>query len=309
MVPERGRNPHFLKNILLGTDFSPASDAALPYAVQIAKCFGAKIHVVHVVFPELYEALPAEAGDSAIAQAKAHAEQRMDRLLSSTLPAGVACEGYVRTGEVWDEMAKLISEEKIDLVIGGTRGRRGITKMLLGSVAEEIFRLSPVPVLTVGPSAASVRIAPELRSILHPVDFSIHSTRSADYALRLAREFRSRLIWLYVVQPSAAEPSSRERLTRFFRDRLKEVLPPETSDWCPPQYRVEFGDATEKITRVAREVKADLIVMGIWGAGALARATTHVGNTAYRVVSDAQVPVLSVRGPSDEVPSGAEAYE
>ena len=99
-----------------------------------------------------------------------------------------------------------------------------------------------------------------------------------------------------------------EYLTRFFCTRLAELLPPEASDWCQPQYRVAFGEPAEEIPRVAREVNADLIVMGIWGAGALARATTHVGNTAYRVVCDSQAPVLSIRGSSSEVASGERAY-
>jgi nucleotide-binding universal stress UspA family protein len=191
MMPQRIKDPHVLENVLLATDFSPASDAGFPYAVQIARSVGAKIYIAHIVLPEIYVALPAEARDSAMAQVKAYAEQRMERLLNSPLLAGIAHKGLVRTGEVWVELATIVSEANIDLVITGTRGRRGITKMLLGSVAEEIFRLSPVPVLTVGPGAPPAPIAPALRFILHPCDFSVHSTRAAEYALRLAREFRS----------------------------------------------------------------------------------------------------------------------
>lgn len=290
-----------LNNILLTTDFSPSSQAAVPYAVQIAKQFGAKVYAVHVVFPELYQWLPPEAGVAALTQAKRHAEQQMQQLLTSTPLADVPHEGIIRTGEIWDELATMISNVKIDLVITATRGRRGMKKMLLGSVAEEIFRLSPVPVLTVGPSAPTP-VARELRSILHPTDFSAHSGQAAEYALSLAQEFQSCLTWLHVVQQPGADPLNRNRLKDFFCERLAELLPPEASDWCQPQYRVEFGDPAENIVGVAKEINADLILMGIWGAGALARATTHVGNTAQRVVSEAQAPVLTVRGPSWERP-------
>lgn len=209
-----------------------------------------------------------------MAQAKSYAEQRMER---SPLLAGIAHEGLVRTGEVWLELATIISEANIDLVITATRGRRGTMKMLLGSVAEEIFRLSLVPVLTVGPVAASAPIAPNLRSILHPIDFSIHSMRAADYALWFAREFRSRITWLHVVEHPAPEPLSREYLTRFFCSRLAELLPPEARDWCQPQYRVEFGEPAEMIPRVAQRGQRRPHRYGYLGVGALARATTHIG--------------------------------
>jgi len=290
-----------LKNVLLSTDFSTASDAALPYAVEVAKQFEAKLYVVHVVFPELYEALPEEAGQSAMVQAKQHAERRMQQLLSSSPFAGVPHEGIVRAGEIWDELAGIIQERHIDLVATGTHGRRGAKKMLLGSIAEEIFRLSPIPVLTVGP-AVSVSFSHELRSILHPTDFSAHSWQAAEYALSLAKEFQSCLTWLHVVQQPGPDPLNRTRLRNFFGERLRELVPAEASNWCQPEYRVEFGDPVENIVRIAGQSKADLIVMGVWGADALARATTHAGNVAYRVVAESTAPVLTFRGASSERP-------
>lgn len=74
------------------------------------------------------------------------------------------------------------------------------------------------------------------------------------------------------------EPLYRSRLEHFVSDR-RELLPPQTSEWCRPEYRVDFGDPFEKIVSAAGQTNADLIVMGIWEAGAFARATTHAGNT------------------------------
>jgi len=296
--------PPSLKNILLTTDFSPASDAALPYAVQIAKQSAAKLYLVHVVFPELYQyfSYPSrEESDVAITQARNHAEREMQRLLTSAKLTHVSHEGIVRTGEIWDELATLISQAKIDLVVTGTRGRRGTTKSILGSVTEEIFRLSQVPVLTVGPFTHRP-IARELRSILCPTDFSTHSRLAAQYASFFAQEFQSCLTWLYVVHEAGTDSMNRNRASESFCQDLKEFVPPGVGDWCRPAYRIEFGGPAENIVRVAREINAGLIVMGIWGAGALAKATTHVGNTAYRVASEAEAPVLTIRGPSSERP-------
>lgn len=103
-----------------------------------------------------------------------------------------------------------------------------------------------------GWACGSVR-ANRAQPALDPAPYrSIHSMRAADYALWLARQFRSRITWLHVVEHPAPEPLSREYLTRFFCSRLAELLPPEARDWCQPQYRVEFGEPAEMIPRVAQ---------------------------------------------------------
>jgi hypothetical protein len=80
----------------------------------------------------------------------------------------------------------------------------------------------------------------------------------------------------------------------FDAERLREVVPEENGVQC--DYRVEFGEPAEGILKAVTRCGADLVVMGIHGAGALVRASTHFGTTTHRVVSLSPVPVLTVRG-------------
>ena len=138
-----------LKNILFATDFSAASDAAAPIATQIARRYGAKIYGVHVNAADPYVAAAPEAW-AAMAEAAERAAKEAAGRLNDQLQ-GVEHEVVIGEGKIWEVMSDLIEKKEIDLVVLGTRGRTGFGKTLLGSVAEQILRQSPCPVLTVGP--------------------------------------------------------------------------------------------------------------------------------------------------------------
>jgi len=82
-------------------------------------------------------------------------------------------------------------------------------------------------------------------------------------------------------------------LARAFRDELHEAFPSEMAPWCEPECLVESGDPAETILRIAKEREADLVVLGVRSAEALARE--HVSNVAYPTVAAAECPVLTVR--------------
>lgn len=92
----------------------------------------------------------------------------------------------MRHGEIWDVLEQEISRHKAGVIVTGTRGRRGLRKLVMGSVAEEILRLYPLPVLTVHPEAGQTS-PPEPRTILFPTDFSADSI---GYALWQHRNLR-----------------------------------------------------------------------------------------------------------------------
>jgi nucleotide-binding universal stress UspA family protein len=145
-----------LKNILFATDFSEASQAALPYAAAIARRYDSQLHVAHIMSPASY-VIPSQPGDpvtldSIHEAARADVHQRMEAVAShlKTVPHHT----YVREGEVWESLSNLIQTHEIDLLVVGTHGRTGMEKLVLGSKAEEILRMAPCPVLTVGPKIA-----------------------------------------------------------------------------------------------------------------------------------------------------------
>ena len=283
-----------LQNVVLATDFSDASKAAVGYAAAIARTYQGKVYAVHVIVPEVYTYNPPETLPQIEERVQRWAEEQMKTLMGSEQLRHVPHEGMVRHGEVWDALEQVISQHNADVIVTGTRGRRGLRKLVMGSVAEEILRLSPLPVLTVHPEAGQTR-PHEPRTILFPTDFSADSILALAYALSLAQEFQACMIFLHAAPSMPGDAEVRNRLQTFFSDQLRQMIPPETQSWCRQQLVVEFGDPSQAILQCADNYKADLIVMGVRGAGSMVRAATHFGSTAYRVISAARAPVLSVR--------------
>lgn len=145
-------SPELPKNILVPIDFSPHATQALDYASVLAAKIGAKVHILTVIgvpalgVPELGVALTAGVIDQLVVENQA----ALDKVASARRKSGAAIgEVMLRTGDARDMILQAAEEVHADLVVMGTHGRRGISRALLGSVAETVVRTCPVPVLTV----------------------------------------------------------------------------------------------------------------------------------------------------------------
>jgi len=286
-----------LKNILYATDFSPAAEAALPYAIGLAQKYGASVHGLHVRFPATYpivgpEAMP-QILEAAEEQAKLETQQLHEML------ARVPHEVSVGEGDIWPVLSDIVRKQKTDLLVIGTHGRTGVSRVLLGSVAEEIFRRAPCPVLTVGPHVSKdTERRLEMKEILYATDFSPESLSALPFAMSMAQEHQARLTLLHVVGAAkVGELVHAEQFAESTLRRLRALVPVEAQSWCEPNYRVEHGPEADKIMEVANALGSDLIVLGVRGAEAGIGAATHLlQSIAHRVVTEAQCPVLTIRG-------------
>lgn len=138
---------HF-KNILFATDFSPASETALEYGLALARRYGSHLFVAHIARPVL-TAVAAAGMSSAMADVDTEAIEGLAKLEPQL--RDIPHEFLIRRGDIWKEIAAITEEKAITLLVVGTHGRSGASKWVMGSVAEEIFRKAPCPVLTVGP--------------------------------------------------------------------------------------------------------------------------------------------------------------
>ena len=278
-------------NILFATDFSKRSSAALPFALSIAHKYGSMIFAVHVVAPPPLGTSPTLEGQTLAAQAlrEAHDSAKAQEPELGKIPH----ETLLRKGDVGDELSAIVKEKKIDLIVLSTHGREGVSKLLMGSVAERIFRQSACPVLTVGPNvSAEPGSVADIHTILCPIDFTAESLAALPFAISLAQQNQARLYLMNVVPAPILYQEETALLAR-----LKALAPPEAQLWCEPKALVESGDAADKILEEAEELGIDLIVLGIRHVSTLAGTRTHLGTaTAYKVVSHAICPVLSVRG-------------
>jgi nucleotide-binding universal stress UspA family protein len=130
-----------LHNILVATDFGPASDAALTYGRALARTFGAQLHLLHVMENSFLRASPADPHAH-----KASVRRTLHDQVTPDDKAVVALDTSDNAAEAITEYAKSAS---IDLIVIGTNGRGAVGQLLVGSVAERVVRTAPCPVLTV----------------------------------------------------------------------------------------------------------------------------------------------------------------
>lgn len=285
-----------LTRIMVLTDFSEVSDLALQYAMAIARRYDARIFLTHIISPENYALAEPGLAEMTYEKVREAAEQSIADILISGRLRGVPHEVLLQEGTLWPTVERLIQQHQIDLVVTGTHGRGKFKKVILGSVAEEVFRQAGCAVLTVGPHTLKQALREvELKDILFATDFGPGAAQASKYAFSLAQEHGARLIVLHVVEEESALTEEGERLLRQVNiQHMKQFMPAETESWCEVEFRVAFGVAGEEILEEARETNADLVVMG---AKTKKTFAGHAPLTiAYNVVSKATCPVLTVRG-------------
>ena len=298
-----------VRNVLFATDFSATSEAALPYATAICRCFRSTLHMAHVLSEAsllmMTGGLDYVSMGTIYEDARNEAKDKLDQIAAhfETIPH----RNYVRHGMVWKNLAEIIEQNDIDLIVVGTHGRTGLGKLLLGSVAEDILRHAPCPVLTVGPKVSGRAKLPafrnhggdlapvelDLRQILFATNFAKSAPRMALEAAWLAEEFHARITLMHVMEDYAHLGTKPEPIETSLQ-KLRELIPAKADLQYIPETLLEFGNAPARILKAADEREADMIVLG-------ARAYSDVGSThlpwsaAHHVIAQAHCPVLTIR--------------
>jgi len=282
-----------LREIICATDFSAHSVSVLAHAAAIARRYRSKLYVAHVIPTDIYRSVPADVMPEALRQTRGYAQDAMRSQLALDSLQGLPTEPVIREGPVALELLKLADELKATVLVIGTRVHHGLERLLEGSVAEQVFRQAPCPVLVVPPPAGEQSGIP-IHTVLFPTSFSQNSLRAAPYAFSLTRRHRARLILLHVSPESTSSSEDLVRLRAADEERLRALLPAKGGPTGEPLFYVEFGPVAERIVRVAVENHADLIVLGI--APAAASAAHLAEGDAYKVVGAGPCPVLTIRG-------------
>jgi nucleotide-binding universal stress UspA family protein len=297
-------------DVLIPTDGSDNVEPAIQCGLDLARRYDATVHALHVVDSspierklELtaletdLETLPDtwyDAGDAVTQQIATQASEH-----------GLDVVTEVHRGIPAREIASYITDNGIDLVCMGTRGRTGLDRLLLGSVTTRIVRTVDIPVLSVKPKAANAESEAELRggfeNILVPTDGSKPAREAVTHALELAETYNATLHALYVVDRGAY--ASRPGWTW---DELQHVLEQNGETVLEDvQSRAASGDVSvavqmthgvphQEIGEYCDRHEIDLVVMGTHGRSGLTRQI--VGSVTERVLRSSDVPVLTIRG-------------
>ena len=136
-----------IKHILVPTDFSETSELALAAALELARTFRARLTLLHVwSVPNMGYA---EGLNWPLGEMEKAAQVALDAAQARTRTMHAETDSVLQIGTEWERIIEVTKARGIDLVVMGTHGRRGVARVLLGSVAERVVRLSPVPVLTI----------------------------------------------------------------------------------------------------------------------------------------------------------------
>ena len=307
------RSSSIFRHILVATDFSEASRRALCDALALAADSNTQVSVIHVMRPDWrYAALenPPE-----IDLQRIDMEERLKAFVSAAAVGAKIDKVYVRQAPVADAVTSVIKEAGIDLLVIGTRGRGGLSKLALGSVAEELLRVAPCPVMTIGPvpNLEAMSRDPGFHQILFATDFGQGSVKALPLALALAKAHKAKLVLLHMIPPMPAtsgslsayapavaaadelqewESASRKRALQ----ELRECLPANHGLEQEPQYVVGTEFVSEAILTAVDKFKIDLIVMGANRTASPRTAAHTPWGAVHDVVQHATCPVLTVAG-------------
>lgn len=142
-----------IKSILVATDFSENAQPAVDAAIQLAKTFGAQLHLVHAFQTPIPIVSPYEVvvPDGFIEQAREAAAKSLKATEEKITSQGVKVTPHLTEVPAAPSIARIAEELNVDLIVMGTRGNTGLKHIVLGSVAERTLRMAPCSVLTVKP--------------------------------------------------------------------------------------------------------------------------------------------------------------
>ena len=261
----------FPTTILLATDGSEDAAQATTAAVDIAERSGSELHLIHVWH------------DVHTARAHAFVKRELRRQGRETLDeqvqrigemGGTVTRSHLREGRTFEEVIKLGDELEAGLLLVGSRGYRGLRRMLMGSQSEDIVHHADRPVLLV---RRGENIWPPTR-IVAGDDFSEDAKKAAELAANLGKLFGARMLLLHA-DPHLSQVSG-EAVEGKLEDRtgaLKDILEEQ------PQTRVVAGDPPEVLIEAAQEGEGPtLVVVGSRGLGLVGRL--RLGSVSTKVV-------------------------
>jgi nucleotide-binding universal stress UspA family protein len=269
------------RTIAVATDLSKAASSALRYAQAIARQHESTLVIVHVIDPVGY-AFPSGIPDVLAADQAAREELR--RIEEDTRQQGIEVHSVIESGIICECILQTLLDDRVDLLVLGTRAKTEAGRVALGTVARQLLAKTPCSILTVSPDAdASLPWAGQWRRVLAATDFSAASLAALSLAQSIVHQ---QLLVLHAAR------RNNEHTCSHCLERLRFLAPFNESHTVPVNHVVESGDAGDLIAKHARNLDADLVVLG--SPNKELSAEDLLTSTILHVVSQVSCPVLCV---------------
>ena len=281
------------ERILVPTDGSAVASAAVDAAVELAEAFGAELHAVHVLEQPGRKARSEGVTETAAAKAEAAG-------LEVTTAVVEQADTIHRT------VLAYAADHEIDCILAGTHGRTGLGRLVMGSIAEQLLRESPIPVFTVHEETV---VDPPFERILVPTDGSDCADAAAEEAIKLTRWSGAKMHVVHVLDIGVVGANIGALLTTLQNagaDTIQAVVDRAHEEGVSNvESTIIRGIPYWSILGYAEDHEMDCVVMGTHGRTGFERY--FLGSVTERVARLADVPVLTVRGP--EAPNPTERLE
>lgn len=285
--------------ILAAVDRSPQAVRVVKHAIDLAKTSGADLHFLFVKVPY---------GEPYDKPVDVHRRLFINEQIDEQDAEELNITHAVREA---DEAAQAIveyaDENECELILMGTHGRRGIRKLMLGSVAQEVIRTANSPVLTIGANDQTEAGQNPFSQILVPFDFSDHSEAALSYAVTIGEALNANLEILHVVEdnfyPAFYGPflhsiyESKPNIEELAAEKMRRSVENTGFDMRRVTLSVIPGHPGSEIARYADEHAIDLIIMATHGLSGMQHL--FLGSVTERTVQLAKCPVLTLRTSKD----------
>ena len=269
--------------ILVPTDGSPSAEAAARHGLVIAEAFDASVHVISVTADtERADRLAEAQANDAISNLEELVERESDR----------SCQSVIEHGAPYEAILSYASENDIDLIVMGTHGRRGLSRVLLGSVTERVVRLSNDPVLAVPPHAMG-REREGYDTILIPTDGSPAATAAVDHGISIAERLGASVRVLCVIEDETGLPPIGDPLRDEAVEVVEAIAERASDREISLSTHVQPGIPHEVINSFVSAHGIDLVTMGTHGRSGVRRHL--LGSVTERVLRTSDAAVLTVR--------------
>jgi nucleotide-binding universal stress UspA family protein len=295
------RGEHSLR-ILVGYDFSPASDSALRWVNEMQQIGPCETSVLHLDWPPEEAERLGYHGPMPLHENPGEIQNFLERDIAEHVALRIAPENVkVTVAPGWGHPAghlfEVVQRDQMDLIVVGTHHRHGWSRLRFGSVSRSVLHHATVSVAVVPPFYDHPRRArPKLDRVLVATDFSDLGDSAVPYACAILRRGGTLKI-LHVMEPASAAEKNHphpDKDNPKLRTQLRSLVPAEARD----HFRIEpeiakSTETAEAIRRAAERFNASVICLGSHGRSGLAK--TLLGSVAQAVMAGSKRPVLVVR--------------
>jgi nucleotide-binding universal stress UspA family protein len=267
-----------IRKILVALDGSKTSESSLPYLEFLLRNQDADVTLMQVV----------SKGDQ---KGKESAQNYLQSVAASLESKGACVERVIQVGDPASQIAKQAAQEAYSLILMCSRGKTGLRRILLGSVAEKILTLSKIPVLVVHPLKDGAKVSP-IRRIVVPLDGSHRSAKVLPVVAKLAQAMDAALALVIVISPTEKHPLpvdvAAQNLFRAQKGLQEQGLKVEIA--------IPYGDPAAETLAFANLNQANLLAIATRGRSGL-EELRH-GSVTKKILRNSQLPLLVLRTPT-----------